>query len=79
MKKKKEPIYELLEHLYFCEGLEELPYIGEMKSKYMREWSKNTGRKLKDIFWALLMEKDPKGLLDFLIKEENDRLKKSKL
>ena len=74
MKKiKKEPIYALIEHLYFCEGLEELPFVGTMKPKYMREWSKGTGRKLKDIFWALIMSKDPQYILDQL---EIEQLKK---
>jgi len=63
--KPKEPIYELLETLYFCEGLEDLPYIWMLKPKYMREWSETTGRKLKDIFFALINEQDP----EFIIKK----------
>jgi len=66
---KKEPIYELLEHLYFVEGLEELPWIYEMKSKHLKGWGQTTGRKLKDIFWALILEKKPEHILKELLKD----------
>jgi len=67
--KSSEPIYALLEHLYFEEGLEELKFMKDMKVKHMKEWAKNTGEKICRVIFALILEKQPKYLLEIL-KEE---------
>lgn len=54
---------ELLNHLYFVEGLEELRHIGWLKRKYAIEWSKTTGDKLCQIIFALVCGENPKKIL----------------
>lgn len=53
----------LIAHLYFVEGLEDLRHIGYMKPKYMKEWSNDQGDKFCQIFFALSCGADPKDVL----------------
>lgn len=67
--KADQPIYELLEHLYFVEGLEDIKHLKEMQTKHIREWCENHGEKLSNIIFALIMERNPKYILEKIQKE----------
>ena len=61
-----EPIYELLERLYFTEGLEDIRFLHHIKHKYLKEWCEKQGEKICRIIYALLMEKDPEYISQIL-------------
>jgi len=76
MKNKKEPIYELLEHLYFVEGLEDIRNLHYFNRESLEKFCKEKGEKICQIIYSLIIERDPKYILNQL---ENEKSKREKI
>ena len=64
MKNKKEPIYELLERLYFVEGLEDVKNLHYFNRESLEKFCKDKGEKICQIIYSLIIERNHKYILN---------------
>jgi hypothetical protein len=76
--KKEEPIYELLGRLYFVEGLEDIKNLYYLNRKSLEKWCIEKGEKICQIIYCLIMQRNPKYILNQLKKEDLEIRKNKK-